>query len=766
MNALSVKRIANPMPDKIRRLVVRILLALSCIIPFMMIWAYLAPRALPWWGDTGEWLKYANALEADVALRLGLATPDDVYSKLVPMWDQGAWQYPPLVFILLSLMMKLLDPVSSLKLLGALILSLQPLPAFLLARRMAKSDFAGLLAAYGSSATPLYVEMMGWGGYPNLLGFLLMGFTFHSILRASENPSKRVLVMVVTLSVLLTLTHHLTFVIYVGALILWTLLMTLFERGDGQFKWHGILTGLSSAMASFLLYRITLAWPHQYTLYNEAAYYGLRFEPVETVPWVFKEAPPLIAGGLIILAMFFGIKWALDKRYLTLLFAWSAFPCMATLGFLVGITVDYNRVFFFAIQPVMVLMATPVALIHNPERSVGLTPLFRTVRRTLDSVVPFGVNYRRLGAYVLIALSILASLSSFKVGLATIGNVDAWYDASDPYGDREKLSALMWISRNTLPNETFVSEELMARWIEGFGERRVYLYSEPRFLFIEGQLERHYVASSILKSNYEARNCYVRVLDQAPHNPALSPQIHYWNRGQYLEALRFDDSAAVIRASLNGNPLIFTSFSRANATASTIGLTEGGAVIEATYENPFVKLDKSVFVAEDTPRVVVKYTVSPLNSSIALQNATFTAIISFERSIRLIEAGSGWARFVSDIGTIRVKAQNAEVTADPKTMPTKGIHITFDRGVDGSVRGVVEVSILDVTARRCASKLLAHSREVLLEKNNVSYIVLPRLASETAGEVKTFDVYQHLLDDRGLKVAYLNDRVIILGVRE
>jgi len=744
-----------------RKLMVHALLALSCIIPFLMVWVYFDTRLLPLGWDPGTYLKFTNALEADVAIRLGLTSFEEAGWKLLPMWGQDAWQYPPLFFILLSIMSKLIDPVLSLKLLGTLALSLQPIPAFLLARRIAKSNLAGLLAAYGSSMTPLYIEMMGWGSYTNLLGFLLMGFAIYSTLCALENPSKGSFVKAASLSMLLVLAHHLTFLIYVGVLAGWVLLTILFRKKHERIELHAILVSLGSAISFFLLYNLLLAWPLRYTLLNESAYYELRFEPLGTmgIQWVFKDYIPMITTGLVVLAMFFGIKGALDKRYLTLLFSWSAFPSIATLGFLFGVMIDYNRVFYFAIQPIIVLIATPIALIHNSNRKLELTPLFRLVKKMLSTMTPFKVNHRRLGAYALIALSILASLSIFVTGFTTIGNVYFYNTSIDPYGDREKQEALNWIARNTMPNDIFVAEGLIASWIEGFNVRRAFLYEEPRFLFIEGELDRYYIASSIFESNYEARNCYVRVLDQAPYNTALSPQIQFWSKGRYREYLSFNDVSAFVRVSLNGKPLIISSFHRINVTASAIKSSDNKVMIEVTYKNSLVMLEKRVLITKDSPKVVVEYVFSPVSPSVTLSNATVVAFLSDERRIDLIEAGLGWARVVSDVGSMLVSAQNAYVIADQKTAPTKGLYMIFSSGADGSIRGVIEVSLMEASEHRCSSSLEAHSREELLGTYDISYIVLPRALSFG---ITTLPKYQHLLDDRRLGIVYFNDRVIIL----
>ena len=83
------------------------------------------------------------------------------------------WQYPPLFFLLLSgFSFVIHDEVLALKLVAALLYAAQPLSIYAFARRAGK--LSGLVAAFASSVARLSTEMLGWGGYPNLLGFALL----------------------------------------------------------------------------------------------------------------------------------------------------------------------------------------------------------------------------------------------------------------------------------------------------------------------------------------------------------------------------------------------------------------------------------------------------------------------------------------------------------------------------------------------------------------------------------------------------------------
>jgi hypothetical protein len=350
------------------------------------------------------------------------------------------------------------------------------------------------------------------------------------------------------------------------------------------------------------------------------------------------------------------------------------------------------------------------------------------------------------------------------IGFTTIRNVNNFYNSLDFYGDREKLAALNWIAKNTHPNDTFVAEGLIARWVEGYCMRKTFIYAPPKYFFIAGELDRYYIASSILESNYEVRNCYVRVLDQTPYNTGLSPQIWIWFKGEYHEYLSFNDFALVTKLSLNDKQMVVGNLTVYDLKTSGITSSGNEAMINIMYENLLVRIEKSIFIAKDDPKVIIAYTFFPVNSSITLHNATITAFLSNRRRIDLVESGLGWARVESDIGSMIVSAQNASIIVYTRDFPqqrvynVKSIDMTFPSNSDGSIEASIEVS-MDFSECNYSCNLEAHSRDELIREYGITYIILPRVALKG---VMSFSEYQHLLNDKKLRTAYLNDKVIIL----
>jgi hypothetical protein len=158
---------------KARDALLVVLAILAVLLPVAMIGAYLFPRALPWWMDGGDWLKRVNAL---------LGNP-------YPMWEQTTLQYPPLFFVLVAGLSSLLGEVRSLELWALVAYALVPLTTYFFVNELFHDRVVAVAGAWLTAFTPIWFEMFGWGGYPDLLGLALLPLGFLGVMRFSEKGS-------------------------------------------------------------------------------------------------------------------------------------------------------------------------------------------------------------------------------------------------------------------------------------------------------------------------------------------------------------------------------------------------------------------------------------------------------------------------------------------------------------------------------------------------------------------------------------------------
>ena len=142
-------------------------IALAVLLPVVIIGALLFPRALPWWMDGGDWLKRVNA----------------ILGNSYPMWNQTTFQYPPLFFVLVAALSGLLGEVRSLEVWSLIAYALVPLVTYFFMKELFKDRVVAVAGAWLTGFTPIWFEMFGWGGYPDLLGLAMLAFGFLGVVR-------------------------------------------------------------------------------------------------------------------------------------------------------------------------------------------------------------------------------------------------------------------------------------------------------------------------------------------------------------------------------------------------------------------------------------------------------------------------------------------------------------------------------------------------------------------------------------------------------
>ncbi|MEM2950636.1 MAG: hypothetical protein QXV52_06045 [Nitrososphaeria archaeon] len=667
---------------------------------------------MPWWSDPGEWLKYANGIEAYLSIRAGFWN-NEYETMLYTMWDQGVFQYPPLFFLILIVAKTFLGSLQALKILGSLLFALQPVPIYFVTKKITSSEIGGLIAAYTVSFFPLNIEMLGWGGYPNLLGLLLLSTNIYFTIASMDSPIPKNIYLMIISSILIPLTHHLTSGIHFGILLLWISLLILIKNFR-IIKYP--LYNLILALITFVAYRISFAHPSQFVTFNEAAYYSLRVNLIEILAYVFKFYGTFIL--ILIIASYILVKRnkLINKNYQALLFSWILFPILATQAYFIGLAIDYNRIFFFSLQPLPIIIAIPFASLSKIKET-----LIRNIITNLES---------SFVEIIAIIISILALTSILLTGINTMANVAGWYSSQDPYGDNEKYLALNWIKYNTPSDSIFIADEYIGRWIEGFCSRRTYLYMEPRFLFIKGQIERYYIASTILLGVHEIRNCYLRIFDQTPYNISYSPIVCFWVMGEYKQVLELDDK------DLSRDLKNFVVTSVANKTNLSIHVQYKGK--NALQD---IIIGKTIML-EDEYKLKIEYDT-------ILQNLTVYINLSQKRAINLIEIMSQQINIHTDIGKIIVITNAKEV----ENVRDKILKLS------SNTSKLQILVFMENPEKNSLDKTLLIEAKKLLAENNIKYIVLPRLSNMG---IESLPQYQHLL--KRYKIVYLNNKVMILEV--
>jgi len=364
---------------------------------------------------------------------------------------------------------------------------------------------------------------------------------------------------------------------------------------------------------------------------------------------------------------------------------------------------------------------------------------------------------------ILVAMTIVSLPLSSLVGIAALRNVDSWYNGVDPYGDREKADLLQYVVANTRTTDVFVAEDSMARWLEGYAQRRVVMHHPPMYLFLNGEIEREYVARAILLSTNGIRSRSAWVLDQFPYG-RMCPLVQLYMKGDYDSVLYLDENTSYVTYADSETGHVYR-LCFSNFTDRTGGIVNSpqGTFLIAKYQNDQVVLVRNATITSDGVEVQLAFTVRSMQADYKLVELAVNMCRCDERTFFEVwreptnNSSEPSLRIVTDLGDFHIYSSSR--TAFP---------FMFYPSSDGKVTGSLtmwsnETSSTDIDQ-------VAYCSASLLRQWNISYVVIPmtgRVASPSNAEVRVMSIplYDHLIRDPLFLVTYWNDRLILLSAK-
>ena len=529
---------------------------------------------LPSGNDALHWLAHAKALVSGVRY---------------PMWSEGLLQYPPVPIILLGLFAKVFGDLLGVKLFGALVLGLLPVSSYVLVKKMF-GERVGIIASLLVAITPAFYEMWGWGMFPNIFGFSILMLALFTVINFIEHRNLKWGIFAALMIILTMFSHHLTSIIFIAMMILWTLLSLLLKQ---PIKELAIATSFSVFV--FVLYRVVV--PSQYTLFNPDAALVLPMDYAKFL-WVFKDIGLFILNALV---AGYGCYLVYKKKPIFALMIISLLIASfgVTYGLpLLGIDLDQARFLTFS------LLAF----------SIGVAYLVQDVALKIKiESMAISTNISTKSLAILIIVIAIIGVNGYT-GLKTSWIINGYSRATSagitaPLGDEDFQDLVDWIKQNTGKNDTFAAEQFLSKIIMGLGERRVLEDDDLGFLFMQGERARAIASDTLLHTNYEIANSNVRVRDQYPTQDQ-NPEISLYSEGNYYDAVYFADSLWQVTVTKNGNDYVVSPFNDKDSTYS--------APLSVSYETPDVLFNRGVTIEKSG--VDIKFSVSGRTPDVKLSD--------------------------------------------------------------------------------------------------------------------------------------------------
>jgi len=501
----------------------------------------------------------------------------------------------------------------------ALFSSLIVLCAYLITRTV-WSESAALIVAFLAAVSSYDVEMLLWGGYPNVITLLLIPVTFYLFLQRDRFSPTPFLLSTSILVGSIFLTHSLSAAIFVTITVGTVLCVMISPKTFGTsrknvFYWLLPLLGGAILVSPFLAkavpaYLSTNSSFSEVTEINQAIL-ATRIVPLEIVLALFACLLPYFLLSKKYKGRFFSLP-------VFLLIVWLLVPLVGTQGFMFGLFVDYNRFLYFLVLPVIILFA--VMIDHASgyftqliDKYRALTSQMQKTEKTVNKLrsrISTWLTHKNIYSTILLGFLIILLLG-FPLFLTPWEGVtiQSFYQVMNNPG----YQAIEWAKQNTPVGSVFVSDALYGWWLGGFAERPTLSAVSPQYLTVDQELPVANVAANLLDTDYIIDNGYIQVREDGGyigrHNPEFLADVS-WTPFPF-SFFQFNDSEITL-LSQNGGSVQSTDVTQIPVT--------GMQLVSAQTDNPSIIVNKGNSDFNYSEILTVSKGVTFANMTIAIQS--------------------------------------------------------------------------------------------------------------------------------------------------
>jgi hypothetical protein len=497
--------------------------------------------------------------------------------------------------------------------------SLIVLCAFLITRTV-WSESAAFIVAFLVAVSRFDVEMLLWGGYPNVITLLLIPLTFYLFLQRDRFSLTPFLVSTSILVGSIFLTHSLSAAVFVGITVGTVLCVMISPKTFGTSRknvlyWLLPIFGGAVLVSPFLASAVPayLNANSSFTAVTEIdrALLATRVLPLDIVLALFACLLPYFLLSKKYKGRFFSLP-------VFLLIMWLLVPLLLTQGYMFGLYVDYNRFLYFLILPVIILFAVMIDhasgyFAKTIDTLHVLTSQMQKTKKTVNNLrsrILNRITHKTIYSTFLLGfvLIFLFTLPIFLTPWQGV-TIQSFYQVMNNPG----YQAIEWAKQNTPTGSVFVSDALYGWWLGGFAERPTLSAVSPQYLTVDQELAPATVAANLLDTDYIIDNGYIQVREDGGyigrHNPEFLADLN-WTPFPY-SFFQFNDSAITL-LSQNGASVQSTDIIQIPVTNMQL--------VGAQTDNPSIIVNKGNSDFNYSEILTVSKGVTFANMTIAIQS--------------------------------------------------------------------------------------------------------------------------------------------------
>ena len=385
----------------------------------------------------------------------------------------------------------------------------------------------------------------------------------------------------------------------------------------------------------------------------------------------------------------------------------------------------------------------------------GLKGLYKVVYEGGEDVIEIDLGGVKLPTLILVALLIFSGISQSYVVADQVARYNQF--VTERYGADALLDVVNWIKFNTPEDAKILVEYPLSTWISLYTGREVITDYNP---FGDDNFDlASYEASSMLNSNYEVRNAYIRIWDWSPVAPQRTPLISSSDGRSYIDFIYIDENNARVTYIDGGRVVSPDFYSYLSANSTWVERSSDRVVLMHRYVLSGGVLITKYITLDKDPKVNIKYIITSNQSNIL--NFLIKLWIPWERRVGVTEIRGSSFYFTLDSGEYRIDfggdLKSIDFRPDEKWAQQR-VSALYQPDGDNTIE--VDIDIIVLNAREISwagDGVVSYSIDELLSKNGVSYAVIPTILKKELMDRFGLD-YKHF------KHVYENSKLTVYKV--
>lgn len=477
---------------------------------------------------------------------------------------------------------------------------------------------------------PLYpqvtpIDMLGWGGYYQLLALpfmnLEMYFSLGLIFDNKNNAVRNILGLLI--SVLAVFLTHLPSGFFALLDAAFCILVYLLSADRSRNIIYISLPLFVTPIVVYVFFNKFVLKIVRVSLYGFSPYIYRSLHILNSK--ILSTLQIIILSLCILLIPFFAKKRTKSQiknitwTSLLVLLAYFIIPILISyaLLFLLRFSTDYNRITYFLWIPTATIFAYSLdALFNYVERRIKFPNLLVRHDILVKNMLKFGV------IVLIVANSIVISTTYLK-------HTISYFSINH---DKAALDLINWIKENTNSNEKILAPTEIGRWINTLSGNPI-LYSGSEY-YVSSDFTSEELADLLYTSKFMIRNGFVRVKFYAQGNSLYSPGIQFYYKGAYEEAIWIRDEFLYLNLSYtDGNEKHYYANPISIQPKRKFFLTSNETLgnLTVVYEKvlPYNKMliqVRQILVKKGIPFVTIKLHLKVINEKIRINLLNFSLL--------------------------------------------------------------------------------------------------------------------------------------------